>query len=147
MSNCNFGHAKVPVLQESTQGACCDEKHYHTLQKGHNYVRNMPLTIVPGAVPRTYMPLTASDQEFCGLRTCELDLTEAEEDCIGSVCTKARNLIAQTVAWPDGFTDDDVEILRAQKNCCFEIVGAPCCHDPELPGCDEAEEVAAKEVA
>ena len=104
-------------------------------------------------------------QELCGLRTCGLNLTEVEEDCVGTVCTMARNLIAQTIAWPGttldendepvlqggmvAFTNDDVEKVRANPKCCFEIVGAPCCHDPELPGCEEAatEEVKAKEVA
>ena len=146
MGDCNFGHAKIPLLQESAQGACCDEKHYHDLKPDGVYKSNTPLTIVEGAVPRQYMKLTSSDQEFCGLRTCEIDTTDWEVPCQVSICTKARNLIAQTVCWPDGFTDEDVEILRAQKSCCFEIIAAPCCHDPELPGCEAPAEEAPKEV-
>lgn len=137
MSGCQFGHAKTLIVSQHEQGACCDEKHWHFLQKGHLYHCDTPLTLVPDSVPRTYKPLTASDQEFCGLRTCETDAREWETDCEVSICTAARNLIAKTVSWPEGFTDDDVEILRAQKSCCFELVGAPCCHDPKLPDCPE----------
>jgi len=153
MGDCNFGHAKVPVFTESMQGACCDPdgKKYHNLQKGWNYVANMPLTIIDGSVPRTYKPQENSAEPFCGFRSCALDLTEAEEDCKASVCTKARDLITQTIAWPGTlgnplqggmvkFTNDDVEIVRANPKCCFEMDGAPCCEDPELPGCEEATE-------
>ena len=139
MSDCQFGHAKTLIVSQHEQGACCDRKAYHLLQKGHDYKDDTPLTIVEGAVPRTYMPLTASDQDFCGLFTCGVDATEWEEDCVQAICVEAKSLIAKTVCWPEGFTDDDVEIIRAQKDCCFELIGAPCCHEPALPECDPEE--------
>lgn len=136
--DCVFGHEKTLIITQHEQGACCDEKHYHMLKPDGVYKSDTPLTIVEGAVPRQYKKLTSSDQPFCGLRTCETDTTDWDGPCEVSICTKARNLIAKTVCWPEGFTDDDVEIIRAQKDCCFELIGAPCCHEPALPDCVEA---------
>lgn len=140
MSDCYFGHAKTLIVSQHEQGACCDRKAYHHLKKDGVYEDDTPLTIVDGAVPRQYEKLTSSDQPFCGLLTCGVDTTDwQEESCVQSICVEAKSLIAKTVTWPEGFTDDDVEIIRAQKDCCFELIGAPCCHEPALPACDPAE--------
>lgn len=137
--DCNFGHARTDIVLQSSQGACCDRKAYHYLEKRHMYKSDTPLALVAGAVPRTYKPWAPGD-DFCGLRTCETDATEWDQDCEVSICVEAKNLIAKTVCWPEGTTDDDVEAIRANKDCCFELIGAPCCHDPKLPDCEEATE-------
>lgn len=134
--HCNFGHATTAILTQVGQGACCDNKAYYPLEKGHLYPDDSPLTH-DGA---KYLPLTAPDQAFCGFVTCEIDAREWEQDCEASICVESNSLIPSTIKWPEGWGAEEVKQVIYNKKCCFTFRAEPDCCPPELPECTPEKE-------
>lgn len=93
----------------------------------------------------SYEPLSVPDPALIkGWLGCGVDLTDAVAPCsVGVHLQACVNL--DTVAWPEKFTDEDIEAIRICSNCCIVFESLVCCTPEEKTALEaKAEKIIAK---
>lgn len=147
-SGCEMGVQSTVITRQRVPEPVCkpSDKGYVLLAPGV-YKNNEPLTIVPGSNPVTMRPFVKGDAKVDGVRTCAIEVTEADVPCELAVCEPCccnKNVPGINIAWPKGMTDEDVLALnhtaKSTGDCCaFNFIDIPCFTESKLP-CLEATE-------